>query len=336
MVVVLSTARFCYAQDKYNIIAVGFYNVENLFDTHDDTAKKDEDFTPKGSYHYTDDVYRQKLHNIATVISQMGTDKTADGPAILGLAEVENSTVLQDLISQPEIAGRKYEYKWYYTSDERGISTAMLYNPKYFTVIDSRPLVVPLEGRPTRDVLYVCGILVGDTIHILVNHWPSKMGGAAATDPLREIAAKVNRQMVDSITAVDADAKILIMGDLNDNPDCNAIVEVLGAKGDRSEVQVTDMYNPWFRLFRKGIGTENYKGEWGLLDQIIISHGLLGMSGDRWRFYNVDIFNKSFMTNQIGDDKGTPHRSFSASHAWDNGYSDHYPVLMYLVEKSTR
>jgi endonuclease/exonuclease/phosphatase family metal-dependent hydrolase len=318
-------------------MAIGFYNVENFFDTIHDPNKHDEDFTPNGAYHNTQKVYEQKLHNIATVMSKMATEVTPDGPAIIGMAEVENDNVLKDLVSQPELNSRHYRYEWFYTPDERGISTAMLYNPKYLTILHSQPLHVPLESigqtRPTRDVLYVDGILAGDTVHILVNHWPSKSGGEAASAPGRRLAAGVDRHIVDSLFHIDPNAKILILGDLNDNPTSDGVIKVLKAKADLSDVERTDIYNPWINIYKKGFGTESYQGEWNLIDQIMVSGAFLNKDNNKWKYYKAEIFRKDFLVNKIGRDKGLPHRSYTISQVWDNGYSDHFPVLLYLVEK---
>ena len=321
---------------QHRVIAIGSYNCENFFDTIDDTAKKDEDFTPNGSYHYTEDVFRQKAHNIATVIAQMGTDVTPDGPAVVGLVEVENDFVLKTLISQPEIKGRNYQYCWFPTPDERGISTAMIYNPKYFKVLGSQPLHVPLESlgqkRPTRDILFVSGVLAGDTIYILVNHWPSKSGGEAASAPGRRLAATVVKRVTDSLLKNNPESKILIMGDFNDNPTSDGILKVLQSKSEKESLALTDIYNPWINMYKKGMGTEIYQGEWNVIDQIMLSGSFLKNDNKKWRYYKPEIFNKEFLVHKIGKDKGLPHRSFTASSVWDNGYSDHFPVLVYLVD----
>lgn len=322
---------------RYKVVAIGSYNCENLFDTVDDPRKMDEDFTPAGPYRYTDQVYKQKLHNIATVIQKMGTDITPDGPAVLGLVEIENDRVLKDLVSQPEIANRNYNYLWFPTSDERGISTAMLYNPKYLKVLNAEPVRVPMETigqkRPTRDVLFVSGILSGDTVYFLVNHWPSKSGGEAASAPGRRLAARVDKHIVDSLTKVNPASKIIIMGDLNDNPTSEGVVEVLRAKSDKSEVSLSELYNPWIDMYKKGLGTESYQGEWNLIDQIMLSGGLVKNLNGNWRYHKAEIFNQSFLVNKMGKDKGLPHRSFTISQVWDNGYSDHFPVLVYLISQ---
>lgn len=327
----------CSAQNKFKVLALGFYNVENFFDTIDDPNKKDEDFTPNGSYHNTPEVYAQKLYNMSKVFSLMGTDMTPDGPAIIGMAELENDNVLKDIVVQPSIKDRNYKYVWHPTPDERGISTAMIYSPKYFTVLNSQPLRVPLEQlgqkRPTRDILFVSGVLAGDTVHVLVNHWPSKSGGEAASAPGRKLAAKVGRHTIDSLLAIDPNAKILLMGDLNDDPMSDAVIDVLKCTEDKERMKNTELYNPWIKLYKKGIGTESYRGEWHLIDQMILSYGFVKNQNNKWKYHSAKIFNEDFLINKIGKDKGLPHRSYSINQSWDNGFSDHFPVVMYMVEK---
>jgi len=325
------------AQKRAQVIAIGSYNCENLFDTINDPAKKDDDFTPDGPYHYTYEVYQQKLHNISTVLERIGTDVTPDGAAVIGLVEIENDHVLQDLVAQPAISKRNYKYCWFPTPDERGISTAMLYNPKYMLVLNAEPIKVPLESlgqkRPTRSILHVYGVLAGDTVHILVNHWPSKSGGEAATAPGRKLAATVDKRLIDSLIKINPNTKILLMGDLNDNPISEPVTEILRAKAEKGFVELADIYNPWINMYKKGMGTENYQGEWGLIDQIMLSGAFLKNENNKWKFHSAQIFNKDFLVNKLGKDKGLPHRSFTVAQVWDNGYSDHFPVLVYLTQE---
>ena len=334
----LSCAIKAHAQkQEYKVVAIGSYNCENLFDIEDDSTKKDEDFTPDGAYKYTETVYRQKLHNIATVIQQMATNVTPDGPAVVGLVEIENDNVLSKLVAQPEIAGRVYKYVWFPTSDERGISTAMLYNPKYFKVLNAEPIRVPLEQlgqkRPTRDILHVTGLLLGDTIHFMVNHWPSKSGGEAATEPGRNLAASVGKRIIDSLINIDPKTKIMLMGDFNDNPTCSAIQKTLQAKEEKEQATKGSLYNPMMKMYKKGMGTESFQGTWNLIDQIMVSNALVTNENGKWKYYNAEIFNRDFLINKMGKDKGLPHRSFTIAQVWDNGYSDHFPVLVYLIAK---
>lgn len=333
----LSAGTHLFAQKKnYQVGVVAFYNFENLFDTEDDPYKNDEEFTPDGAYHYTTEIYQQKLHNLATVLQQLGTDKTPDGPAIIGTAEIENGKVLTDLANQPEIKERNYQYVWFDGPDPRGIDVAMLYNPKYFKVLSARPIRVSLSNTGgkelTRDILYVNGIFVSDTIHVLVNHWPSRRGGESATAGKRAIVASMNKQIADSLVKINPNSKILIMGDLNDDPVDNSVTKFLGAKKEKATTKLTELYNPWADFYKQGVGTLGYNDSWNLFDQIIISGSLLNPKETSWKYYKAEIFNKDFLIENFGRYKGYPHRSFSGT-TWINGYSDHLPVMVYLVKE---
>jgi len=336
VVLVIYFKHHAFAQKKnYQVIAVAFYNLENFFDTENDTLKKDEDFTPKGDYHYTEEIFKRKAHNLATVIKQLGTEMTPDGPAFIGVAEVENSKSLDMLVSQPEIKDRKYKYVIFYGPDERGINTGFVYNPKYFTVLNAEPHHVDLGGtgdkETTRDVLHVTGVLLGDTVHVLVNHWPSRRGGEAASAPKRAIAAKVDKGIVDSLMNVNSASRIFIMGDLNDDPVSPSVANVLGAKGDRDEVKDKGLYNPWVAFYKKGIGTLAWDNAWNLFDQIMLSAPFLKKDENHWQYYKAEVFNKDFLIQKNGQYKGSPHRSFSGT-TWIDGYSDHFPTIVYLVK----
>ena len=319
----------------HQITAVAFYNFENLFDTLDDPRKFDEEFTPAGDYHYTGAIYRAKLHNLATVIHQLGREVTPDGAAIIGTAEIENARVLQDLVAQPEIRSRAYRFVHFESPDSRGIDVAMLYNPKYFTVLRARALYTDIsasgeKGGKTRDVLYVTGILAGDTTHVFVNHWPSRRGGEAASASLRMLAAKVSRRVIDSLTKKTPATRILLMGDLNDDPTDPSITQGLGAKGDIWKIKPGGLYNPWTAFIRKGIGTLGFNDSWSLFDQIMLSSAWLQPDGRHWKFHKAEIFSRDFLKENFGRYRGYPHRSFEGTR-WINGYSDHFPVLVYLV-----
>lgn len=320
---------------QYQVSAVAFYNFENLFDTLDDAHKFDEDFTPGGDYRYTSNIYHAKLHNMATVLQQLGTEVTPDGPALIGAAEIENDRVLEDLIAQPEIKDRHYRYVHFESPDMRGIDVAMLYNPKYFTVLHAEALYTDIsrfgeKGGKTRDVLHVTGIMAGDTMHVLVNHWPSRRGGEAGTAPLRAIAAGVGRRIVDSLMELNPRTRVLVMGDLNDDPTDVSVAKVLGAKGGKEKIGERDLYNPWMAFYNKGIGTLGGNGTWNLFDQIMLSGSFLKSDEKHWRYYKAEIFNRAFLRQQFGEYKGYPHRSFDGTN-WINGYSDHFPVIIYLV-----
>lgn len=328
--IVCVNCQGCAQNNTSHDVAVAFYNCENFFDTVHNPDKHDEEFTPEGKYHYTTKIYEQKLHNIATVIQNMGGE---DGPAIVGMAEVENNTVLADLVAQPEIARRNYKYEWFNGPDPRGINVAMIYEPTHFTVLQAEPIHVDLTGVSgksiTRDVLHVRGVLYGDTVHIFVNHWPSRLGGEDESGPKRAIAAKVDKDAIAAILQKEPGAKIIVMGDLNDNPTDNSVVNVLGAKATKSEVPEAGLYDPWTDIYTGGQGTETYKHSWNLFDQIIISGGLLHNPNHKLHYDKAEIFKPDFIIDQYKGHEGEPKRSFVGTH-WINGYSDHFPVILYL------
>lgn len=328
-----------FAQSDYQIAAVAFYNFENLFDTLDTPGKDDAEFLPDGVKHYTGKVYLDKLSKLADVVSQIGTDKTQDGPAIIGLAEIEVISVLQDFVKQPKIASRNYQPILIEGPDKRGVDVAMLYNPKYFTPIKSKSIFVPLikeDGDTifTRNILYVKGVLLNEIVHVFVNHWPSRRGGEYASDHLRQKAASVCRSVVDSILAADKNAKILVMGDLNDDPINASVLKVMRAKKDIENLNDGDMYNPFNKFYKNGIGTLGWNNSWNLFDQILLSQGWLN-KGQGGFFYNqAEVYNKQFLMQTTGNFKGYPFRSYIGND-YTGGYSDHFPVLVYFLKKKT-
>ncbi|REJ83020.1 MAG: hypothetical protein DWQ44_02590 [Bacteroidetes bacterium] len=322
---------------SYQAAIIGFYNVENLFDTIDDPLISDEEFLPGGTKRYTSEVYHDKLYRLSEVISQIGTDKSPDGPAILGLAEVENRAVIVDLANTEKLRGRNYQIVHYDSPDSRGIDVAMIYNPKYFVPTYSEALFVPLfdadsTPRKTRDVLYVAGKLVNETIHVFVNHWPSRRGGEEASAPGRAAAARVCKHKIDSITAINPDAKIVVMGDLNDDPVSPSVAVVLGSKGDKAQVGKGGLYNPWVVPYRNGTGTLAYNDSWNLFDQIIISSGWLDKNQDGYFFAESYIFSKPWMTQTSGRYKGYPKRTYDFD-KYMSGYSDHFPTYLLMLKK---
>lgn len=315
LLALLLTLTSCAAQEDRQHCAVAFYNVENLFDTVDDPATMDDEFTPTGRYRYTDKVYRQKLHNIATVIGEL--DAT-----LVGLAEIENNTVLKDLVVQPELKKHSYKYAWHNSPDPRGIDVALLYDPAHFKVLYTEAIPVRMKGLATRDILYVKGILDGDTVHVHVNHWPSRGEGLKESIPKRRAAAIITEKNIRSILAANPKAKIIIMGDMNDNPGDESISQVLGAKNDKN----AKLYNPWMALHQSGKGTSVYNRKWDHFDQVIISRAFL--QGGGWQYDKAEIFDAAFIRNK-GFEDAYPLRSFKGYH-WNNGYSDHLPVVLHL------
>lgn len=327
------------AQKKQvQVAAIAFYNLENFFDPEDDPNKADEDFTPEGSHHYTETVFREKTHNLATVLAQLGTAYTANGASLIGVAEVEDDRALKTLVSQPEIKNRHYRFIRFDGPDNRGINVALLYNPAHFKVLEAQPLPVNLEfagSGHTRDVLLVHGVLLGDSVYVLVNHWPSRSGGEAASAPKRAAAAEVNKRATQQLLAKNPNAKIVIMGDLNDDPVSPSVAKVLGTTGNPQEAQPGGLYNPWLKYYRKGLGTLCYDDKWNLFDQIIVSGGWLSARNGHWQYYTSSIFDQDFLKTSFGKYRGYPHRSYSGT-KWINGYSDHFPTIIYLIKDAAQ
>jgi len=324
-------------EKKYKISAIGFYNLENLFDTINQHEVNDEKFTPTGMNNYTPEVYLDKLSRLAEVISMIAIEETPDGPAILGVAEIENKSVLEDLVDHPKVKDRKYKIVHHDSPDLRGVDVGLLYNPKYFKVKKSESLFVPLfenDSMPvfTRDILYVYGLFDGEPLHLFINHWPSRRGGEEASIPLRMKAAAVAKAKIDSIIGINSKAKIILMGDLNDDPISPSVIKTLGAKIDSSQVQKGDLYNPWNDFYKKGIGTLAYNDSWNLFDQIILSSAFLERNQKGLRYRKAVIFNKPFMFEKTGRYKGYPKRTYSWGQ-YIGGYSDHFPTYIVLVKR---
>lgn len=325
------------AKKDFLVTCVGFYNLENLFDTlidPDPNKILQDEFTPKGKNHWTSALYNEKLNNMAKVIAELGVEVTPDGPAILGVSEVENRTVLEDLVKTDKLKDRNYEVVHYESPDRRGIDVGLLYNPKYFKVESSRSISLRTIDTTfyTRDQLLVSGYLNDEMVHVLVAHWPSRSGGEKRSAPRRAAAAKLGKMVIDSITALDPNAKIIYMGDLNDDPSDKSVKLHLKGNGKKEEVKVGEMFNPWETYYKKGIGTLAYRDAWNLFDQILVSPGMIDEDYSTYKYYKAVIFSKPFLKNDSGSYKGYPHRTFAGG-AYVGGYSDHFPVYLFLVKE---
>jgi hypothetical protein len=214
---------------------------------------------------------------------------------------------------------------------------ALLYNPKYFTVENSAPLYVQLPGGSkdayyTRDILWVQGKLDGERVHVYVNHWPSRSGGEERSAPAREAAAAVAKHHIDSVAKVQGNTKVVLMGDLNDDPVNSSVAVVLNARGKQNEVREKGLYNPWMDMYNSGIGTLAYQDSWNLFDQIIISQPWLNKEQDGFFFYKAFIFNRDFMSENVGRYKGYPMRTWDGN-TYRGGYSDHFPTYIVFLKK---
>lgn len=325
------------ASSRYKVSVVGFYNLENLFDTLNTEGVSDSEFTPDGPKKYNGKIYADKLTKLATVISEMATEVTPDGPALLGVSEIENRSVLEDLARQPLLAKRNYRILHYDSKDARGVDVAMFYNPKYFTPDTTASLFIQLPGGTkdayyTRDVLYVKGKLDGETIHVYVNHWPSRSGGEKRSAPARIAAATICAEHIRMVRKTEPQARVILMGDLNDDPTNESIAGILNGKYTQEETGKSDLFNPWYDLYRKGFGTVAYQDAWGLFDQILISQPWLNKTQNGYFFYKPQIFRKEYMVENQGRYKGYPMRTWDGN-MYRGGYSDHFPTYIVLLKK---
>lgn len=340
------------AQEKqFKVHTIAFYNVENFYDTINDPKTRDDEWV------YTGKNFKKKVSNIAKVISLIGTDENPNSPTIIGLAEVENQRVLEALIKDPQLIDKEYGIVHFDSPDRRGIDNALLYQKKHFkpTAYINIPLLIyddfakpeskekveladkddktevdPNSNRIfTRDQLLVSGLLDGEEVHFIVNHWPSRRGGEAASSPLREQAAALNMKIIDSLYKLNPNAKVITMGDLNDGPYNKSIKKVLGAKAKKEDVKPFGMYNPMEEMSKKGIGTLAYRDAWDLFDQMIMTEPLIRKDYSTFRFWKASVFKKPYMFQASGQYKGYPNRNWNG----EIGYSDHLPVYLYLIKQ---
>lgn len=325
-------------QKEFNVACIAFYNVENLFDTIDSPDTDDVEFTPKGVNLYNSFVYYDKLGKLSRVISEIGSEYTVDGAAILGLAEIENRTVLEDLILQPALKNRGYQILHHDSRDARGVDVALLYQPKYF--IPDTAIYIPVrrseEGEKesyARDILVAVGSLNGEKVGITVNHWPSRRGGEKSSAHLRNYAALLNRDALDSLFTKHGIDATIVMGDLNDDPVNDSLRKILKSGSNNESISHDEMYNPMEEFFRKGLGTNAYRDAWSLFDQIILGPGFINDKAG-YHYYKAGVHNPSYMTQKSGDFKGYPMRTY-ANGLYVGGYSDHFPVYVLLVKEKS-
>ncbi len=314
------------------VVRIMFYNVENLFDTEDDPHKLDNEFLPESDKHWTPDKYWEKQRHIAKVILNLGQWYT---PALVGMAEIENRKVLEDMVGQQALRNLNYGIVHEESPDRRGIDVALIYRTDIFHPIHHHayPVRFPFAPRSlTRDILYVKGTVGRDTLHVFVNHWPSRRGGAEASEPKRIRAAQVLRTIVDSLFRADYNPQIIIMGDFNDDPDNVSILDTLQT---HTEVPVTgpeELFNPMYRMKKTGEGSLKYRGTWNLFDQLIISGSLLDDEGRiRTSDTLVHIYRAPWLLTEDTRYPGNiPFRTY-AGLRYLGGFSDHLPVFIDLL-----
>jgi hypothetical protein len=323
---------------KFKIYTVAFYNLENLFDTINDPTKNDEASPIMEMKGDIQEVYKKKVHNMARVLSDIGTDVAHNSPVIIGVSEIENREVMEDVANDPLLIDKDYGIIHYDSPDKRGIDVGMFYQKKYFTPLytSSHELLIyeddSRERVYTRDQLLVSGKLEGEMVHIIVNHWPSRSGGEAKSRSKRVGAAKLTKKIVDSLQTIDPYAKIFIMGDLNDNPNNASVKDVLQAKKDKEDVEIKGIYNPMEGFFKMGAGSNAYRDSWSLFDQIMVTQPLLETDYSSFRFYKAGIYNNNYLVTKRGRWKGYPFRSY-ADGGFTDGFSDHFPVYVFLIKE---
>ncbi len=345
-------------QKKFSVHTVAFYNFENLFDTINN-PNNDEEWLPNGAQNWTSKKYRKKLENLARVLSEIGTTENTNSPTLIGGCEIENRGVLEDLIKEPKMAAHDYGIVHFDSPDKRGIDVALLYQKKHFkpTSYVNIPLLIykkdtntkekdketeedkadkdKIEASAgervyTRDILLVTGFLDGEEVNVMVNHWPSRSGGEKKSSPFREEAGRLNRKIMDSIYKINPNAKIITMGDLNDGSYNKSVKEGIGAKLKKSEVKEFGVYNPFEQMAKEGNASLFYRDAGDIFDQIMVSETLIRKDYSTYEYWKAGIYNKPYMITTTGQYKGYPLRHG----ANEIGFSDHFPVYVYLIKEA--
>lgn len=306
---------------RNDLQTIAFYNTENLFDIFDNKRTYDNDFLPKSIKKWTPKRYDNKLRKLSYVISNIGRRETGKHPAIIGLAEVENAKVIKDLIASKHLEPHNYGYVHYNSPDERGIDVALIYDKDVFEVLHSEPFQIELKhdnGLPdyTRDVLLVTGNLDGEKIHVIVNHWSSRREGEKETEHKRITSSNKVGDIISTLTLENPEAKIVIIGDFNDDPHNKSIKRLVENYG---------LFNPMETLRSFNRGSTKHNRQWNLFDQILISTNFFKTSDNLYEYSLSNIFDEDFLKIFEGRYKGSPYRTY-AGKRYQGGYSDHFPV----------
>ena len=345
-----SSAAFAQKPGTQNHV-IGFYNLENLFDVYNDPVKNDEEFLPEGKNKWTEAKYQKKLQNMAKVIRAM-KEENGVWHALLGVSEIENRLVLEDLVWEEQIREANYQIIHYDGPDRRGVDVALLYDPKVFTFIESESIPFTFEGSSidwiqskeerdyfrTRDILMVHGTIDGEHFAVYVAHLPSRAGGKKGGNQLRDRGGEIMYNHAMQMQAKYPGIKIICMGDMNDNPTDPSMAEYLHGKEFTEEVTDTEFFSPFTSMLKAGFGSLAYQGVWSIYDLLLVNNALVhpqegtfGLRQLHKKGYYGRIFNAKFLTNQAGQYKGTPYRTFSNG-AFIGGYSDHYPTYIVITK----
>lgn len=325
----------CFAQKPHTVV---FYNFENLFDTINDPEIHDDEFTPEGPKQWNSVKYYKKIANLERVLYDIASIQK-EYPVVIGVSEIENRTVLEDVASTKKLAPANYRICHYDSPDARGVDVAFFYRADRFKLEGSAAIPFTMAELPrfrTRDIVTMWGTIDGEPFYFMVAHWPSRLGGKEASAPKRERAAEIMRQAADSVRRLNPATKVVMMGDFNDDATDRSIVEVLGAKSDIRKLAEGDYYNPYIDMLRAGIGTLAYQDRWNLFDNIVVSENLATGSTGELKLqrapkskYWGNIFRPNYLLQQEGQFKGYPLRTFVGNN-FQGGYSDHLPVYIYI------
>lgn len=338
LLMLVALAGFAQEKDRkqYQAFGVAFYNLENLFDTINNNGKYDLEFSPAGARQWNGAKYRSKINRLATAIAAMTTQTTPMGPAVIGVSEIENKGVLDDLVRAEPIRKWRLQVVHHDSPDRRGVDVGLLYNPRMFRPINvtNHRLTIPgNDSFRTRDQMCVCGVMGGDTIAVIVNHWPSRLGGQERSSYLREAAADLSHSIADSLWRINPNIGVIVMGDLNDDPMDRSVARNLGARKEMKGVEPHGFYNPWWKKLDEGVGTLAYDSSWNLFDQIIVSGNLLKHNNpEGLHYWKCQVNNFDFLIDREGKRQGYPKRTY-ASGQWLDGYSDHFPTEIFLIKE---
>ena len=339
------------AQKKEQNHVIGFYNLENLFDTYNDPVKNDEEFLPEGKNKWTDAKYQKKLQNMAKVIRSM-KEENGVWHALLGVSEIENRLVLEDLVWEEQIREANYQIIHYDGPDRRGVDVALLYKPEIFKFIESESIPFTFEGSSidfimtkeqqdyfkTRNILMVHGTIDGEHFAVYVAHLPSRAGGKKGGNQLRDRGGEIMYAHAMKMQEKYPGIKIICMGDMNDNPTDPSMAQYLHGREFKEEVTDADFFSPFTSMLKAGFGSLAYQGVWSIYDLLLVNNalthpqeGTFGLRQLHKKGYYGRVYNPKFLTNQQGQYKGTPFRTFSNG-AFIGGYSDHYPTYIVITK----
>lgn len=336
-IVLVSAMAMCFAQKPHKIM---FYNMENFFDTINDPEINDEEFLPDGAKRWNSVKYEKKLHNMERVLFDVAAiDRNY--PAVIGVSEIENRSVLEDIVSTPKLRPAKYSICHYDSPDLRGVDVAFLYRPDVFKLEGSDNVPIHIESLPdfrTRGIVTMWGTIDGEPFFFMVSHWPSRLGGQQASAFKRNAVAQQMRAIADSVLKVNPATKIVAMGDFNDDPTDESVEVYLGAKSSLKELQPGDFYTPFADMLKAGLGTLAYRDAWNLFDNIVLTENLARGTTGKLRIvkdpnkktkYYGNIFKPSYLIQKEGQFKGYPLRTFVGNN-FQGGFSDHLPVFIYI------